>query len=348
MLQFRTLVRHAWPRRVAVGCCVAVLLCFATNALAQEAKKEKFETTTADGVKLVGDFYPVAPDKAKNAPVVLLLHSIGTTRSGEPQSRRNFGKLAEVLQKEGYAVLAFDFRGYGDSTEVTGNYWVANPPAKPIIGKPKTQITSKDFRAREFLKFGNDLNAAKDWLNLRNNAGDCNSNNIVIVAAEQTSMIALVWVVGEFNDRNRVKPTGKAQGEDISCVISLSFSASLLNQSLDGWLKHTLKQLNKIPMANVIGEKDSASWTSWKRALAYIRPETDAKKFEELGTGTEVKAKTNLVGHKLLGQEALKTEEWLASYLKKIVPNKPPLEQPKLQAQGLFNIDPTVLGVVKP
>jgi len=328
---------------LALGLAAALLV--PPGALAQE-KKERFEATTADGVKLVGDFYP--SEKGKRAPVVLLLHSVGQTRSGEPQSRRNFGKLPELLQKEGYAVLAFDFRGHGDSTEVLPAYWVANPPAKPIVGKPKTELSLKDLRPRDYLKFGNDLNAAKDWLNLRNNAGEVNSSNLAIIAAEQSGMIALIWTVGELSDPLRRKPTGRSQGDDISCILNLSYSPFLLNQTLDVWLKDTLRSLQKIPMANVVGEKDTVSLNAWRRALSYIRPESDAKKFQDMGTGTEILPKTNLVGHKLLGQEALKTDEWLVGYLKKIVPDKPWQEQPKLQNVSLFVIDQRLLQIVRP
>ena len=67
---------------------------------------------TADGVKLNANFYP---SEKKNAPTVLMLHPIGDGKSSKAPEWKS---LADALQKGGYAVLTFDFRGHGDSTTI--------------------------------------------------------------------------------------------------------------------------------------------------------------------------------------------------------------------------------------
>lgn len=60
---------------------------------------------TADEVTIVGTYY--APP-AGNAPGVILLHMVA-------RSRQDWDPLARKLREAGYAVLAIDLRGHGDS-----------------------------------------------------------------------------------------------------------------------------------------------------------------------------------------------------------------------------------------
>jgi pimeloyl-ACP methyl ester carboxylesterase len=62
--------------------------------------------TAPDGAKLAASFYP--PASAAPAPGVLLLHVLG-------RNRHDWDSLAKDLQSRGYAVLALDLRGHGDS-----------------------------------------------------------------------------------------------------------------------------------------------------------------------------------------------------------------------------------------
>jgi len=62
--------------------------------------------TAADGVTLVGAFYP--PPEAP-APGVLLLHMAG-------RRKEDWAQFATRLQEAGYAVLALDLRGHGESS----------------------------------------------------------------------------------------------------------------------------------------------------------------------------------------------------------------------------------------
>lgn len=65
----------------------------------------RVEFKTADGVKIVADYYTPPQPSTKG---VVLVHMMPATR----QSWQNF---APVLQAEGYAALAIDLRGHGES-----------------------------------------------------------------------------------------------------------------------------------------------------------------------------------------------------------------------------------------
>ncbi|MCL2304341.1 MAG: alpha/beta fold hydrolase [Planctomycetaceae bacterium] len=62
---------------------------------------------TSDHVLLSGSFYP--GNANKDTIPVILLH-------GQRKSREEFVPLIAEMKKRGYAVLAFDFRGHGEST----------------------------------------------------------------------------------------------------------------------------------------------------------------------------------------------------------------------------------------
>lgn len=72
------------------------------------AGAEAISLTTADGVALAAHYYAPA---AESAPGVLLLHQRGGRKE-------NWASFAQLLQKSGYAVLAVDFRGHGQSKGV--------------------------------------------------------------------------------------------------------------------------------------------------------------------------------------------------------------------------------------
>ncbi len=69
-------------------------------------KFKKVNFVTKDGVTIVANYYP--RKEAKFAGI--LIHQ-------RPATKESFNDLAKFLQKEGYALLAFDLRGHGESTE---------------------------------------------------------------------------------------------------------------------------------------------------------------------------------------------------------------------------------------
>jgi len=61
--------------------------------------------TTADGVAIKGDYYRPSAEKA---PAILLLHDLGGQRN-------DWQFVASQLMEQGFAILAIDLRGYGES-----------------------------------------------------------------------------------------------------------------------------------------------------------------------------------------------------------------------------------------
>jgi pimeloyl-ACP methyl ester carboxylesterase len=67
--------------------------------------RERVELRGGTG-QLVGDFY--IPEAAPPFPTVLLCHGLSSCKE-------NYADIAQLLQQEGFAVLAYDCRGHGES-----------------------------------------------------------------------------------------------------------------------------------------------------------------------------------------------------------------------------------------
>jgi pimeloyl-ACP methyl ester carboxylesterase len=98
-------------KKLILFLAVITTLMTALSADAATSKKTKVAIKTVpvsfltpDWFQIKGDFFPATPD----APVVLLLHQLGTNRS-------EFIGLAKALQSSGINALAYDARGHGES-----------------------------------------------------------------------------------------------------------------------------------------------------------------------------------------------------------------------------------------
>lgn len=303
-------------QRLALGLLVGLALAWTPSlGSAQPAAPEKVKFDTVDQVTLEGTFYPSA--KGKKSPCVLLLHKI----SGNSQ-QAGWDDLAKELQKNDFAVLSFDFRGHGNSVNVGKEFW-AFPliPNKNLVKgfhpqNPKLKIGHKDFANEYFVHLVNDIAAAKLYLDRRNDAGDCNSSNLVLIGAEDGAALGALWMAAECY-RYRIinfKPDTSAESKDVTCAVWLSFNPTVGGRALPvrDWLVHAARE-QKVPMAFFYGDKDTPSETKAKDYLKAIKGGKEAPEF----TGEQKIAKAEkLAGHGLLSKD-LETTSWLIEkYLK--------------------------------
>ncbi|MBU6296555.1 MAG: alpha/beta hydrolase, partial [Planctomycetes bacterium] len=148
-----------------------VLIASFASAQAAEAKADKVKFDTVDGVTLIGKFYPGS--KGKKGSTFLLLHSFEKGKGGS-SAQDGWADLAGALQADGHSVLSFDFRGHGESTGVSQDFWnilpenpmtgqVGNPHNK-ILGTPKANtanvLDASRFPPKYFFYLVNDISAA--------------------------------------------------------------------------------------------------------------------------------------------------------------------------------------------
>src|SRR5712692_6728225 len=220
---------------------------------AQDKKSDTSDNVkfdSVDGVELRGTFYPAS--KAK-APAVLMLHRYGGNREG-------WDNLATDLQKAGFAVLTFDFRGHGESTKVSPDFWKYTANTNHIRGANKADkktIRQSDFRNDYLPMLVNDIVAAKRYLDKQNDAGLCNSSNLIVVGAEEGAALGCLWIREEWDRLPQIKgalnrliydPQGKPFGEDIAAAIWISPSAGLNGRSVGSYLRDRKEIRERTPM----------------------------------------------------------------------------------------------------
>ncbi|VVB97805.1 2-succinyl-6-hydroxy-2,4-cyclohexadiene-1-carboxylate synthase [uncultured archaeon] len=98
---------------------------------------EKITFRTKDGVLIAGNYYN--PQK-EHSPVFLLLHMM-------PATKESWNTFALRLEAQGFACLAIDLRGHGESIDKNGK-----------------RIDYKEFRDAEHRDSMNDIESAKEFL----------------------------------------------------------------------------------------------------------------------------------------------------------------------------------------
>jgi hypothetical protein len=308
----------------------AVALSLPTLLFAQD-NVEKVAFDTVDQVKIQGVFYPSA--KLKKAPAVMLIPKIGgnSTEAG-------WNSLALDLQKAGYAVLLFDFRGHGNSTIIQRDtFWNDQTNKKLYIGKfnlanPPETISIKDFNSAYYPQLVNDIMAAKTYLDKRNDGGDCNSSNMIIIGAEDGATLGSMWAYSEqlryrvtrFEQLTPITPPQyvkdpTSMGSSISACIWLNVSPKVgtITTPLVHWTTVVGGDKN-VPMAFVCGEKGTQDDKNNAKTLADKAKGKDGGKW----TGAQELKGTDLKGSGLLSDKAGGRAWIVDTYLKKLMDEK--------------------------
>jgi hypothetical protein len=217
---------------------------------------ERVRIETADEVELQGWYYP-SSQKDKALCALLLQDLSGTVPNPGWES------LAERLQAKGYAVLLFDFRGYGGSTEVQPAFWELSASQRLKGAKlKKSTISHKDFPQGYYPMLVNDIAAARHFLDRKNDARECNSGNMAIIAAQEGAALGALWLAAEWQRRPARKKgmvtDQSLAGHDIMAAVWLTMVPTLGGAlapkvSIADWIK---PQRDRTPMAFFYGEED--------------------------------------------------------------------------------------------
>src|SRR5947209_9068233 len=107
---------RGWPLAVGAAVLAATVTVPAQTqptAPVAPVNPQQVSMTTADGVRLDGTYYSQSLKPGRDAPCVIMVHKYGGDRS-----KTDWINLAALLQNSGFAVLTFDLRGHGNSTEL--------------------------------------------------------------------------------------------------------------------------------------------------------------------------------------------------------------------------------------
>lgn len=318
------------PRsRLLVGLpLLAVLLLTPAISTGQGAKKggtsRPVTFKTADGVDLAGSFY--SSGGKKRDAVVILLHDFDLKKGGD-STQEGWGDLAGALQANGYAVLSFDFRGFGQSKTVTKDVFWKQPINGPThIRRKGTKVTDevnhKDFQPGYVPYLVNDIAAAKAYLDRQNDKSpnNCNTSSVILIGAGEGATLGAMWMANECRRRRDkslqpipgVPPTlGEPESKDLAAGVWLSIGTTLgrrnVAKTVTTWVVEAGNE-NKIPMAFVFGKDDSAGDVIARSLYNSIKTNPKSKDFAT--TALHPVEKTKLTGHALL-ESALDTQAWI-------------------------------------
>jgi pimeloyl-ACP methyl ester carboxylesterase len=319
--------------RLLIGLAfLAAVLVPATSVQGQAAKKDDNSKSvtfeTFDSVKLSGTLY-ISPTPKRDA-VVILLHSFDIKKGGSSQ-QEGWSKLAKELQADGYHVLSFDFRGFGDSKSVSERFWKFQHNNAQIYGSAKRPETIDHLKfTKGYLPYlVNDIAAAKAYLDRRNDAGQLNSSNVILIGAGEGAALGALWLKNEARRRRDTNvppvlvPTLASQAEinDIACAVWLSIHPGFdprVGNLTGPALREAGGKENKVPMVFIYGKKDGKAQTLAENYKKSISSSQGTKGL----TGTHAVAGTSLSGNKLLTVDD--TTKWIIKdYL-----------QPVMEARG--------------
>jgi alpha-beta hydrolase superfamily lysophospholipase len=302
---------------------------------AGDDKSDKVKFNTVDHVELHGVWYPPTGG-GKKTPAVLLLHNVKSD-----SSKDGWDKLARELQEAGYAVLTFDFRGHGNSTAVDPSFWndTSSTGLRALTefnreqcktgfnpNKPKESISIKDFKTSYYPALVNDIEAARAFLDRKNDGGECNSSNLILIGAEEGASLGALWMASEMS-LYRVTSSNPItglplrwattpEGKDVGAAVWLSISPAIgsYNAPVRTWLQMGVKE-KKVPMAFLYGDKDTTAANISKSCFAAVKPPREAK--TKL-TGELPIKDSKLSGNALLGDQ-LNARKWIIdTYLKAV------------------------------
>jgi pimeloyl-ACP methyl ester carboxylesterase len=302
----------------------------APAATPADPNRQRVPITTADGVELDGTYYRSLA-AGRDSPCVLLVHKFGGDRG-----KSDWINLAKTLQESGYAVLTFDLRGHGGSTQISNPqlFWSLpfNRSGIRNSNVKKTTISSADFKPTYLPFLVNDLAAARRFLEQKNDAGEVNVHSLIIIGAQEGADLGLLFTAAEYGRVYRIGVTALQSngtpynaGEDIAAGVWLSMAmrptspSGAPNFDMVNWLRNHPGIRDRTPMSFVFGEKDTRSKQdvdSFYRVLT--GPMSGRPDKHKLDEQFPIKG-TDLAGPALLGQPALNVTGHVVDYIKKVM-----------------------------
>jgi pimeloyl-ACP methyl ester carboxylesterase len=302
---------------------LALALTTSLAAISSAADFKRVPFATADGVELEGTYYP-----GKKDVTVLLLHDFDP-KAGGSSHKDGWDHLAEKLQEAGYTVFSFDFRGFGNSKTLRDpmHFWSA-PHNRPMlrgggVKLPET-IDQKNFPAGYYYYLINDIEAAKAFLDRKNDASEVNTSNLVLIGAGEGASLGALWLQTQCRlHRDKASVTiglpssfDEPEGKDVAAAVWLSIRKALYPGRT--WVRGALMEAardQKIPMAFLYGKTEKGGPADFAQTM---KSDIKSGKPELKFTGTEG-FDTALSGSKLL-DESLTTEKWIIEdYLKDVL-----------------------------
>ena len=219
---------------------------------------------SGDGVTLAATYYP--GPKGKEGGCVLLLHD---PEPDDGPAAEVWGRLAQGLQARGHAVLRLDFRGHGGSTHVSPLFW-GRPENRGLV--PALGVRPYAIRNRPWLV--NDVTAARLFLDWKNDNGELNSANLIVVGAGGGATVGMLWLASECarydkNDVRATQPESRYVAAAVWLDLTPTFPGRAHNPQRE-WLPAVSKR--GVPMNFVCGARSDPNVKAARAFLDLVKP----------------------------------------------------------------------------
>jgi pimeloyl-ACP methyl ester carboxylesterase len=277
---------------------------FARQVPAQNG--EVVTLATRDGVQLkisyfAGNARKGSPQAKQTTPVVFLHDLKG--------SRAVFAPLVQKLQATGqgegdrpaFAAVTVDLRAHGESIKVANNSQVELNAAK---------LTKEDLIAMASY----DLDAVRNFLVEKNDAGDLNLNKLCLIGSGMGASAAANWALTDWSYPPLA--VGK-QGQDVKAIVLISPRWSFNGLLMQGPMQFRALKENVAWML-VYGDKDKqfqADALRIKKQLERFHPTTDATGAKRTSGLAALNLNTRLQGDSLLTQVGASAEDQIVKFL---------------------------------
>jgi pimeloyl-ACP methyl ester carboxylesterase len=283
-------------RRVAVTILALVVAASVPSMACGQSQDDKDKplppqdvtVRTHDGVSILATYYP--SKLAKDAVPVILLH-------GSKGSRGDFAALALKLQAAGSAAIAPDLRGYGDSSARDESL---------RRGEPRLE----DLQAM----VSQDVEAVKNFLIERNNAGELNIEKLCLVGVEMGAVVAVNFAARDWSWP--LLTTGK-QGQDVKALVLVSPEWSHRGLRINEAVAHPQVRsgLSVMIIAGQGGAKEVREarrlYATLERYHPAVPPEEEAEK-KTLWLRTPA---TTLQGARLVNEKRMLVDEMIEKFI---------------------------------
>lgn len=281
-----------------------------STAEAQTKKKGGVEAepqvvdSKADKLPIHFTYMPADKDKLgdgrtlEDAPVIILIHGQGEDRLVWENRPTNFKQrpMTEVLSDEGFAIVAVDMRGSGESKSSDG----------------------KDVPVADYPKMLGDLEAIKDFLLTKHQAKELNINKLGIVAADQLTAVALQYAAYDWRkpdyDDAPLPSQRTPRGRDVRAVALLSVANQMGGVKSLTAIAFLKNQQIDMAVFLAIGSDDPLDKGLTKRIGRQFRVDQDPEDLRLIET-----YETRLRGTNLIGAENIRADLHLRNFLVKAV-----------------------------
>ena len=234
-------------------------------------------------------YYPGAD--TKTTVPILVLH-------GWDSSRSELHPFALYLQSLKHAVLVPDLRGHGRSTQ----------QRNPRTGEPDLEIKAEKMRRPDIEQMWMDVEACKQFLMTKNNAGELNIEQLGVVGFEFGALLAVKW---SAMDWSAPRLPAYKMGQDVKALALISPPRKYQGITSQDALKHPAVR-SQISMLIVAGADDANAMGDAKRTLNAVEKfHTDKSERDLIPYWPE----TSLQGVKLLNARGFDVPRTIAIFI---------------------------------